>query len=85
MSGMAGPLATLVDWNALLDTAIASLVAGLAVTLAASSAIFGFATFAEARRDERSGAAFAAAGLAIVALLLFAGAIAAGLVVMIRD
>ena len=77
-------LATIVDWTALWQTAVASLVAGLGVTLAASVAIYGFASFAEARRDERDGAAAAAAVVALVASVAFAGAIAVGLIVMIQ-
>lgn len=77
-------LATIVEWTALWQTAVASLVAGLGVTLAASVAIYGFANFAEARRDERGGAATVAALVAIIASLAFAGAIAVGLVVMIN-
>jgi hypothetical protein len=77
-------LASIVDWKALWETAVASVVAGLGVTLAASVAIYGFASFAEARRDERSGAAAASVVLAVVASLAFAGAIGVGLVVMIR-
>ena len=77
-------LASIVDWTALWQTALASLVAGLCVTLAASVAIYGFTSFAEARRDERAGAAAASAALAVVASLAFAGAIGVGLVVMIQ-
>ena len=75
--------ATVVDWKALWETALASLVAGVGVTLAASVAIYGFATFAEARRDERGGAAILAAVVAAIASLAFMAAIGAGLVVMI--
>ena len=74
-----------VDTKALLDTAIASVLAGLGVTLAASTAVFGFATAVEMRRDERSLAAFGAFALATVALLAFAAAIAAGIAVMLGD
>lgn len=77
-------LATIVDWTALWQTAVASLVAGLVVTLAASVAIYGFANFAEARRDERGGAAAVAALVATVASVAFAGAIVIGLIVMIN-
>lgn len=83
MIGM--PLATIVDGEALLDTALASLVAGVGITLIASLAIYGFATFAEMRREERSVAAGAAGALAALAVLAFAVAIAVGLIVMISD
>ncbi len=76
-------LASIVDGEALLDTAVASMVAGVGVTLIASLAIYGFATFADARRDDRRGAATAAGALAVLASVAFAGVIAIGLVVMI--
>ncbi len=76
-------VATVVDWEALLDTAVASLVAGVVVTLAASTAIYGAANFADARREERYGAAVAGAALAALGALAFAAAVAAGLYVMI--
>ena len=44
---MSVQLATIVDWEALLDTAIASLVAGVVVTIAASATIYGAAMSAE--------------------------------------
>jgi hypothetical protein len=71
--------ATLVDGKALLDASVASLVAGVVVTAAASTAIFGFATFAEMRRNGRETAAAGAAVLAFVAMAVFAGVIAFGL------
>jgi len=77
------PIASIVDGEALLDTAIASLIAGVGVTLIASLAIYGFATFVEARRDGRTLAATGAGALAVLASLAFAGLIAAGLAVMI--
>ena len=77
-------LATVIDWEALLDTAVASLVAGVAVTIAASTMIYGASTSAEARRDGRSGAALAAGALGLLGGLAFAAAIAAGLFVMIN-
>jgi hypothetical protein len=85
MSGVITGLLTgaIVDTKALLDTAIASIVAGLGVTLAASTAIYGFATAVEMRRDDRVLASVGAIVLAIVALLVFAAAIAAGIAVML--
>lgn len=78
-------LATIVDWAALLDTAVASVAAGLVVTLAASTTIYGAATFADARREDRNGTAAVAAILGLVGLLAFAATIGAGLYVMISD
>ncbi len=77
--------ATVIDWGALLDTAIASLVAGAVITLAASTAIYGAASFADARREQRHGAAALGAALAALGTIAFAAAVAAGLYVMISD
>lgn len=78
------PFATVVDWEALLDAAVASLVAGIVVTLAASLAILGASTFADAQREERYGVAVVGAAVAVIGLLAFAAAIAAGLYTMIN-
>ncbi len=75
--------ATLVDGKALLDAALASLAAGIFVTLTASLAIYGFASAADLQRDGRDHAAIAAVALAVVATLAFAAAIGLGLYVMI--
>jgi hypothetical protein len=75
--------ATVVDGEALLDATIASLIAGITVTFAASTAIYGLATFAERRREGRDLAAVGAAAIGLVGVLVFAGAIAVGLIVMI--
>jgi hypothetical protein len=84
----AGPIAmltaTVVDGEALLDTAVASIVAAVVVTLSASVAIYGFAQAAEMRRLERDLAAIGAGILAAVASLAFAGTIALGIYVMIN-
>ncbi len=76
-------LATVIDGKALWETAVASLVAGVGITIAASTAIYGFAHFADARRDNRVFAAIAAATLAITASLIFAAGIVFGLIVMV--
>jgi hypothetical protein len=77
-------VATVVDGEALLDTAVASVVAAVVVSLSASVAIFGFAMAAEMRRIDRDLAAIAAVGLAIVASLVFAGTIGLGIAVMLN-
>lgn len=46
-------LAEIVDWKALGDVVIASLVAGVGVTLCFSLAILGATRFADMRRDAR--------------------------------
>jgi hypothetical protein len=76
--------ATLVDGEALLDTAVASLVAAIVVTLAACTAIYGFAMAAEMRREDRGGAAIAAGTLGILATLAFSAVIVAGVIVMVK-
>jgi hypothetical protein len=76
--------ATVIDGEALLDTAVASLVAGIFVTFTASLAIYGFATAAEMRRVDRGLAAIAAGALGVLSMVAFAGAIALGLAVMIN-
>ena len=76
MSHLIGPLsASVVDGQALLDTAIASLVAAVVVTLAACASIYGFAMAAEMRREDRGAAALAAGALGVVASLAFAAVI----------
>lgn len=77
-------VATVVDGKALWETALAAVIAGVGITAIASTAIYGFATFVEARNEERQMAAAAAAVIATVASLAFAGAIAVGLIVMIK-
>ena len=76
--------ASVVDGQALLDTAIASLVAAIVVTLAACTAIYGIGMAAEMRREDRGGAAFAAGALGIAAALAFTAMIVAGIIVMVK-
>lgn len=78
------PIATIIDWEALLDTAVASLVAGIVVTVAASTAIWGAATFADARAEERYAAAVLGGLTAVLGALAFAAAVGAGLYVMVH-
>jgi hypothetical protein len=77
-----GVFATIVDWEALLETVAAALVAGVGIAIAFSLAIYGVARFAEARRAGTSLAAGAAALLAVVALVVCVGGITIGVVVM---
>ncbi len=72
-------VAKVVDGEALLDATVASLIAGVTVTFAASTAIYGLATFAERRREGRgTRAAIGAAAIGAVGALVFAGAIGVG-------
>jgi hypothetical protein len=75
-------VATVIETKALLDTVIASLVAGIGVTAVFAILIFGVTRSAEMVRDERPAAATAAGTLAVVAFLIVAGAIVLGIVVM---
>lgn len=83
VAAIASP-ATIVDAEALLDTAVASVAAAVIVTLSASLAIYGFATAAEMRRTDRDLAAFGAGILAAASSLVFAATIALGIYVMIN-
>jgi len=76
--------ATVIDGKALWETAVAAVISGVGITAIASTAIYGFATFVEARSEERQMAAALAAVIAALASLAFAGAIAVGLIVMIK-
>jgi hypothetical protein len=75
-------IATIVEGRALLETIVASLLAGVGVTFAFSVAIWGVGRFSDLSRGERP---LAAAGAAVVATLALSGVAAAvvfGIVVM---
>jgi hypothetical protein len=75
-------IATIVEWRALLETVLASVVAGLGITIAFSVAIRGVARFADLSREDRTaaaGAALASTGLALAAVV---AGIVFGIVVM---
>jgi hypothetical protein len=75
-------IATLVEGEALWQTVVASVVAGVGVTTAFSVAIWGVGRFADLSRSERplaAGGALAIAGLALAAV---AAAVVFGIVVM---
>ena len=74
--------ATLVEGKELVETVVASAVAGVGVTFIFSIAIWGAARFVELSVAERRGAAAAAATVGIAALLATLAAVAFGLVVM---
>jgi hypothetical protein len=75
-------LATIVDTQALLETVVASAVAGVGVTLIFSVAILGASRFAESSRNGRPVTAVAFGVLALVALLVAAVAVTVGIIVM---
>ena len=76
-------LGTVVDWDALRDVVIASLAAGVGVTVAFSLAILGLARFADMRRDGRVAEAWGYAGLAIMGLAVSATGVVLGIILMV--
>jgi lysylphosphatidylglycerol synthetase-like protein (DUF2156 family) len=77
-------MAVIVETKDLMQTIIASLIAGVGVTFVFSIAIWGAARFADLNRDERPLAAGAAAALAAVAFAVTIAAVVVGIVVMAR-
>jgi hypothetical protein len=77
-------LAIVVQGKDLLQTLVASVVAGVGVTFVFSIAIWGAARFVDLSRDERPLAAGAAAALASLALVATAAAVVIGIVVMTK-
>jgi len=75
-------VATVVETKDLLETVVASLIAGIGVTAAFSLVIFGVARSADMVRDERPLLATAAGALAVLAGLFVIAAIVFGIVVM---
>lgn len=75
-------LAIVVEGKELLETLVASVVAGVGVTFVFSIAIWGAARFADLSRDERPLAAGAAAALAALALVATAVAVVIGIIAM---
>ncbi len=75
-------MAVVVETKELLQTVVASLIAGVGITVVFSLAIWGVARFADLSREDRSLAAGAAAGLAAMAALATVGAVVFGVIVM---
>ncbi len=75
-------MAVMVETKELLETVVASVVAGVGITVIFSVAIWGIARFADLSRNERPIAAGAAATLAALAGLATLGAVAFGIVIM---
>jgi cation transporter-like permease len=75
-------MAVLVETKQLLETVIASLVAGVGITVVFSVAIWGVARFADLNRNERPLAAGAAAAMAGLAVLVTLAAVVFGIGVM---
>jgi hypothetical protein len=75
-------MATIVQGKDLIETVIASLIAGVGITTIFSLAIWGGARFADLSRDGRRLAAGAAAVLSALALATTLAAVVFGIVVM---
>lgn len=75
-------VATIVETKELVETVIASLVAGVGITAVFSLAIWGGARFVDLSRDGRRLAAGAAAVLGGLALVTTMAAVIVGIVVM---
>ena len=75
-------MAVVVETKELLETVVASLVAGVGITAVFSVAIWGAARFVELSRGDRPVAAGAAAALGLLAVAGTLGAVAVGIIVM---
>jgi len=74
--------ATIVEGKELLETVVASVIAGVGVTVVFSFAIWGVARFVEHGRSERRVAAAASATVAALALVFTAAAVVFGIIAM---
>jgi hypothetical protein len=77
-------MGVVVETKELMQTVVASLVAGVGVTFIFSIGVWGVARFADLSRSERPVAAGAAAVLAALALAATAAAVVVGIVVMTK-
>lgn len=75
-------LATLVEGKEMLETVVASVVAGIGVTFAFSVAIWGVGRFADLNREERPLAAGGALAVGALGLAVVGAALVFGIVVM---
>jgi uncharacterized membrane protein len=75
-------MATIVEGKELLETVVASVLAGVGVTFVFSIAIWGVARFADLSRNERPLAASAAAFTAGLALTATLAAVVVGIIAM---
>jgi hypothetical protein len=76
--------ATVVETKALLDTIIASMVAGIGVAAVFAILIFGVTRSAEMVRDERRVLATAAGALAALSFLVVTSTVVLGIIVMAK-
>jgi len=75
-------VAVVIETEELLQTVLASVVAGVGITVVFSIAIWGGARFVDLSSSERPVAASAAAVVGVVALVLTLGAVVTGILVM---
>jgi hypothetical protein len=75
-------MAVVVETKELMQTVVASVVAGVGITVVFSVAIWGAARFVDLSRGERPLAAAGAAGVATLALTATLAAIVVGIIVM---
>ncbi|MDX6602909.1 MAG: hypothetical protein QOF13_2111 [Solirubrobacterales bacterium] len=75
-------MAVVVETKELLETVVASVIAGVGITVVFSVAIWGVARFADLSREERPFAAGTAAALAGLALMVTLATVVFGIVVM---
>lgn len=75
-------MATIVETKELIETVLASVIAGVGVTAIFSTAIWGGARFVDFSRDGRPVAAAAAAAVGVLALGVTLAAVVFGIVVM---
>ena len=77
-------IGVVVETKELVETVVASLLAGVGMTVVFSVAIWGVARFADLTRNERPLAAGAAATVAGLALLVALAGVVFGIVIMTR-
>ena len=82
MSAALLQVATIIDWEALGETALAALVAGTAFTLAWSVGIAGTSRAAELNREDRRGRAAIAGAVGGLGFVISIGLVVVGLIVM---
>jgi hypothetical protein len=75
-------IATIVQTKELLETVVASVVAGIGVTFAFAVTIWGVGRFVDHSREEQHLAAGVSGLIALLALLFVAAAVVFGIVVM---
>jgi hypothetical protein len=76
-------LATVVDWEALLDVVVASVIGGIGVTIMFTFAIYGTVRFGDMQREERAVEAVGFAALALLGLAITLAAVGVGLYEML--